>query len=349
MIVDGHLDLAVNVVVDGRDLTRPAAEIRRTERRAEGQATVSLPDLRRGDVGLIFATLFAEPDGAGYSASGYRTAREAERQALDQLDLYRRWEEDGEVRLIRSAADLHRHVAAWPADRRIGLVVLMEGADPIIRPADLDTWWERGVRIIGPAWGRTRYSGGTGDPGGLTGEGRELVAAMRDLGVILDVSHMSDEAFDDAAGIGVDAVIASHSNARALVPGDRQLSDAMIVELGRRGGVVGIVLYNAFLDEAWRGDRAVQVTFARQVRAHMEHVAGLIGWGGVGIGSDLDGGLGLEETPRDLDTVADLVLFGDVVPPAERDGVLGGNWRDFLGRALPGGSRPDLRSASPTG
>ena len=335
VIVDGHLDLAVNVVMDGRDYTLTVPEIRALEQRTDMQATVSLPDLVRGDVGLVFATLFAEPDGAGYSDVGYRTPEEAEAQALAQLDCYRRWEDEGRVRIIRTLGDLDAHCQVWPDDSRVGLVILMEGADPIVRVDDLDTWWDRGLRIVGPAWEATRYSGGSWAPGPLTAEGRELVAAMRDRGVVLDTSHLSEESFWEAMDIGAHAVIASHSNAQALVPGDRQLSDAMISAIGAAGGVVGLVLYNAFLDARWRDDHATPVTLAGQGRAHLTHIAGLIGWDHVGIGSDLDGGLGLEETPRELDTVADLSLIGDLVPDDAQRGVLGDNWLGLLKRALP--------------
>lgn len=335
MIIDGHLDLAANAMAAGRDLRLPAARIRAAERRSSEQATVSFPDMIRGDVGLAFATLYAEPDGAGYSEHGYRTAEDAERQALEQLDLYRRWDVEGHVRIIRTVADLDAHLVAWPADPTIGIVILMEGADPIVTVDDLETWWQRGVRIVGPAWGRTRYSGGTGAPGGLTPEGRELVAAMRERGVVLDASHLADDAFWEALDIGVHRVIATHSNARTLVPGDRQISDAMIRAIAARDGVIGLVLYNAFLDARWADDHAADVTVDRQVRAHAEHVAGLAGWQAVGIGSDLDGGLGLEETPRELDTVADLVRVGDVAPDGERAGVLGENWLRLLRHALP--------------
>lgn len=335
MIVDGHLDLAINVVADGRDYTAPVAEIRAREARQDMQATVSLPELVRGDVGLVFATLFAEPEGSPYSDGGYRTPDEAEAQAVEQLALYRRWEDEGRVRIVRTRGELAAHRTAWPDDARVGLLVLLEGADPIVRVDDLERWWDRGVRLIGPAWGATRYSGGSGAPGPLTPEGRELVAAMRERGVVLDTSHLSEESFWDAMEIGAHAVIASHSKARALVPTDRQLSDDMIVAIGRSDGVVGLVLYNAFLDARWSGDPSVTVTFRDQGRAHLEHIAALIGWERVGIGSDLDGGLGLEETPEELDTVADLVAIGDCVPGDARAGVLGGNWLALLERALP--------------
>jgi len=180
--VDGHLDLAANVIVEGRDYTLSAAEIRAIQRRTDQQPTVSLPDLVRG--GVVFVTLFAEPDGAGYSDHGYTTPQGAERQALDQLAVYERREDEGRIRIIRSRGDLERHLAAWESDRVVAAAVLMEGADPIARVEDLDEWWRRGVRIVGPAWGRTRYSGGSGAPGGLTRQDRELVAAMCERGVV---------------------------------------------------------------------------------------------------------------------------------------------------------------------
>ena len=200
---------------------------------------------------------------------------------------------------------------------------------------DLPQWWADGVRLIGPAWSRTRYAGGTHRPGGLTGLGRELVARMADQGVALDTSHLAEEAFWEALEIGTHATLASHSNARALVPTDRQLSDEMIRAVGERDGVIGLNLYNKFLNPDWtrRGDHP-EVTLA-DVRAHAERIAGLIGWERVGIGSDLDGGLGLEETPAELDTIADLRVVGDVAPEEHRDGVLGGNWLRWLRRTLP--------------
>ena len=134
------------------------------------QAMVTLPDLAWGGVGIVFATLFAEPDGAGYSDDGCTTPHEAERQALDQLDLYERWEQEGRIRIIRSRGHLERHLTAWASDGVVGAVILMEGADPIVAVDDLDVWWDRGVWIVGPAWQRTRYSGGSGAPGGLTAE-----------------------------------------------------------------------------------------------------------------------------------------------------------------------------------
>jgi membrane dipeptidase len=347
LIVDGHLDLAHGVTEYGRDLERDVQEIRAAEAGANlerGLATVTLPELRRGGVAVAFATLFAAPaelwTHPGYvNERGYRTPEEAQTQALEQLRVYDDWAARGLVRVLRSVADLEHHLELWKTDGVPGLVILMEGADPIVQPNDLEAWWSRGVRIVGTSWGATRYAGGTEAAGGLTSLGRELVAAMHARGMILDVSHQSWEAFWDSLEVGVHHVIASHSNPFALRPTtNRHLTDAMIRAIGARDGMVGVVLLNSFLEPRWvRDDRRTPVTVENQVRRHLEHVAGLIGWNRVGIGSDLDGGFGSLETPG-LDTVADLVKIGDVVPSEARAGVLGGNWIEFLRRALPASS-----------
>src|SRR5258708_14600201 len=106
----------------------------------------------------------------------------------------------------------------------------MEGADPIETPSQLGAWTDAGVRIIGQAWGGTRYSGGTGAPGGLTELGRQLLKAMRRKKVILDLSHIADQPVADAFSLWHGPIMASHSNARALVPGDPQITDRTAAE-----------------------------------------------------------------------------------------------------------------------
>lgn len=348
-LIDGHLDLGTIADVDGRDVTRPVAEIRAADgarpKAPATLATVSIPALAAGGVGLVFATLWALPAsvdlGFGTIAIGgngpapYRTPEEAERLALRQLDLYRRWADEGRVRLILSGTDLTAHLALWTSDRVPGLVVLMEGADPIIRPRDVETWARRGLRIVGPAWGRTRYAGGTGAPGGLTSEGRELVAAIDEAGLTLDTSHLAEDAFWEAMALDPGRVIASHSAARALVPGDRQLSDAMIRALGAAGGIVGLPLFDRFLDAEVAAGRPRAVTAAGALRRQAKHVAGLIGWDRVAIGSDLDGGFGRDQTLAEIDTIADLGAIAAAFEPAEAQALLGGNWLRFLRAALP--------------
>jgi membrane dipeptidase len=332
-IVDAHLDLAYNVL-GGRDLSLSAAEVRALESRTDHECMVTLPELSRGGVAVVFGTLFVGPkswdeDGEPvYESPPWESAQR-------QFGVYRAARDEGHARIVTSVSELDAHLELWERDSLPGIVVLMESADSIERPADLPRWWADGVRVIGPAWSRTRYAGGTHRPFGLTPAGRELVGRMAEQGVALDTSHLAEAAFWEALEIGAHTVCASHSNARALVEGDRQLSDGMIRAVGERGGVVGLNLYNQFLHPGWSSDGEKPPVALEDVRRHAEHIAGLIGWAHVGIGSDLDGGLGVQETPAELDSIADLRLIGTVAPEAARTGLLGGNWLRWLRATLP--------------
>jgi membrane dipeptidase len=207
----------------------------------------------------------------------------------------------------------------------------MEGADPVETPSQLGAWTDRGVRIIGPAWGATRYSGGTGAPGGLTDLGRQLLKAMRRKRVVLDLSHMADQAVADAFALWRGPIMASHSNARAIVPGDRQITDATAAEVARRGGILGVSFYQHHLRKTGRA------TLADVVR-HISHLArAAAGPEHVGLGTDLDGGFGSQYAA--LRNLTELRLLPGLLrrdfTAAQVDGIMGGNWIDFLRRSLP--------------
>ena len=337
-LIDGHLDLAYNVLAAGRDLTLPLDALRR---QGHEDALVTLPELRDGGVSVVFGTIYVQPAAAQLSTRGtrlpgrvYETPQEARALALAQLELYERWEDAGLIRIIRSQSDLDPYAAA-KGDMPTGLVLLMEGADPLLTPDDLSEWTARGLRILGPAWQRTRYAGGTRAPGPLTELGLELMAAMRQEGVVLDVSHLSEESFWGALEAGPAYVIASHSNARTFVPTDRHLSDEMIRALGAKGGVMGLVIANAFLKAGITPESPKESVTLAEVGRHAEHVAELIGWDRVAVGTDFDGGFGVEDILAELSRGADFARLGEAVPEAARAGFLGGNWFRFLQQALP--------------
>ena len=204
-LVDSHLDLAENVTLFGRDLTLSVAEIRTLEKRTTGQATVSLPELERGGIAVAFATItagfLAADVGEDFEARSaiYHTPEQAEAQALAQIALYEGWDKQGRVRLLKSVNDLDHHLQLWQHDRKPGLVMLMEGADPIVRVRDLPRWWQRGLRMIGLTFGDTKYGIGVGGgsavfkQGGLTSEGVALLGHMAELGFIWDISHLAEE------------------------------------------------------------------------------------------------------------------------------------------------------------
>jgi membrane dipeptidase len=319
VIVDAHLDIAWNAISAGRGFLGPPAT----------GYLVSRPKLMAAGVGLVFATMYTAPARARRSMRTrfvYENAHEAYLMATSQANYYR----SCDLQLIRDRGELAAYTSAWKKGR-LAAVLLMEGADPIETPAQLGAWVERGVRIIGPAWGATRYSGGTGAPGGLTDLGRQLLTAMRRQGVILDLSHMAEQAVADAFAMWRGPIMASHSNARALVPGDRQVTDDTVAEVARRGGVVGVSFYQHHLRASGKA------TLDDVVRHIVRHARAAGGPEHVGLGTDLDGGFDAARAPVD-----DLAKLKELPARLRRhfnraqvEGIMGTYWLDFLARSLP--------------
>ena len=355
IIVDAHLDIAYNTVCYGRDYTLPAYKKRRAEAYTltdPGPATVGLPDALLGRVGLVFGTLFVSPAERAFSGRQteprYRNAREAHALALRQLDIYERLAGDNEqVRLVKSLADLDAVLATWTPETTVtkhqqGIVVLMEGADPILEPKQFEEWYERGVRIVGPAWRATRYAAGTGGSGPLTPLGFELLDVMASVNAVLDLSHMAERAYLQAVERYTGPIIASHSNPRRFCDSDRNLSDEMIHLLAERDGVVGVVLFNPFLHPTWQqGERRSTVPYSTVLDA-IDYICQITGSAAhVGIGSDLDGGFGVNSVPAGIDTIMDLWWLTSGLRrrgynEADIEAIAGGNFIRKLRQALPG-------------
>lgn len=360
LIVDAHQDLAYNALTFGRDYTQSAHDTRRREAASNspaparnGNALIGLPDLLRGEVAVVFGTLFAAPvrrRTGEWDTLAYANANEAHTLYARQLDYYNKLaDEHPQFVLIESRRDLNSVLSSWnggdPSARRVGLVRLMEGADCIREPQEAEWWMERGVRVVGLAWSGTRYAGGTREPGPLTPDGRRLLLVMSNLGLILDLSHASDESFLEALDRFDGAVIASHANARALTPllptPERSLSDDMIRRLAARDGVIGVVPYNRFLTGAWVATDGKNAVTLAHVTAMIDHICQVTGRvDHVAIGSDFDGGFGVEHVPAEIDTVADLALIGTALAGrgyavTEVEKVMSGNWIRLLRKGLP--------------
>jgi membrane dipeptidase len=362
LIVDSHQDLAWNMLTFGRDYTKSVAETRRREAGTiqigvKEDTLLGYPDYRRGQVALIFATLFAAPERkrmGAWETMCYRDFSEAHRLYSRQLDVYHRLvdEHPDLYRLIQNRNDLESHLSAWntpdlPAESElpVGLVILMEGAEGILAPAELEDWWQHGVRLIGPAWAGTRYCGGTREPGPLTPEGFELLEAMSALGFTLDLSHMDEIAALQALDVYSGAIVASHSNARALLKGDdsnRHLNDRVILGLLERDGVIGIVPYNGFLQPGWIQGNSRENLTLQHIVAQIDAICQLAGDARhVGLGTDFDGGFGWQSVPHGIDTIADLQKLAPLLAEKgytdqEITAILGENWLHLLRRTLPG-------------
>ncbi len=352
IIVDAHEDIAWAGLALGRDYLRSAQEIRRLEEgtdavRRNGQCMLGLPEWLEGRVAVICGSVYITPRAAGtmeWDPQSYADAEEAYRRANEQLDSYERLAERSErIRLVGNRADLEAVLASWEGESpQVGIIPALEGADPIRRPEDVEYWHGRGVRIVALAWAAgSRYAGGNRAPGPLTDAGRALLEVLAESGMILDGSHLAEEAFWEVVDRYEGPVVATHSNPRALVPGPRQLSDRMIRALAERGGVVGIVPYNRFLKPDWSPADGKEAVTLQDVAVAIDHVCLVVGDAAhVGLGSDFDGGFGAEAAPLGIDTVADLPKIADALAErgfAESDiaAVMSGNWLRVLRAALP--------------
>lgn len=331
LIIDGHLDLAWNALQWNRNLLLDAYTLRVLENRlsspGRGQNTVSFPDMQNGRVAVCCATLLARCTGVPVPDIDYATPQQAYAIAQGQLAYYNAMQRAGSLRILTIAGDLKAHITAWeywdnlagdplpkgsetvnPAPP-LGCVISMESADPIIDPANLEVWHTAGVRVIGPAhYGPGRYSGGTGTNLGLTPLGHHLLKEMSRLSIILDLSHLSDIAFWEALDLYSGPVLASHNNCRALVPHQRQFSDTQLLAIFARDGVIGTAFDAWMLAPGWiiRQSSNTSVTMA-DVADHIDHICQLSGnTRHAAIGSDLDGGYGREQSPSDMDTIADM-------------------------------------------
>lgn len=357
LIFDAHLDLALNAIEWNRDLTRPLAEIRRAEAHLRdkpdrGRGTVCLPEMRRGRVGVCVATQLARLEHDAYSpVFGWRSPAQAWAMTQAQLAWYRAMEAAGEMVALRDAAMLDAHVAHWQsagdaemASLPIGYVRSLEGADSLIDLSYLERARADGLRAIGPAhYGPGVYAQGTSTEGPLPERGRELLREADRLGMILDVTHLSDACFWEALEMYRGPVWASHHNARALVPHQRQLSDEMFRALVARGAVVGVALDAWMIVPGWeRGKTTPQSADLRLDRIvdHIDRYCQLAGNARhVGIGSDLDGAFGTEQTPQDVGSIADLQRLPELLRArgyanADIDGILHANFLRVLRAAL---------------
>ena len=297
----------------------------------DGIPTVGLPDLRAGGVSPICATIFCQP--RYDDKPGYETSDEAHAAALAQLAWYQSQQSSGTMRIIHRPADFSRQEPETQA------ILLLEGADPIRDESDLQMFYRAGLRIVGLTWKEgTRYAGGNARPGPLTRDGIALVKALDRLGIIHDVSHLADEAFNDLMELTSGPVIASHSNCRSIVPGERQLSDEIIRAIVSRDGMIGINFYDKFLvpPEQHANRRA---TLA-DVTNHIKHICQIAGSAAhVGLGTDMDGGLGREQIPVEIETSADLPRVADALSAAafgDEDvaAIMGKNWARFFSKHL---------------
>lgn len=352
LIFDAHLDLSMNALEWNRDLTQPVPSIRErekgmTDKPDRSNGTVSLTDMRKGKIGLCVATMIARYVKKESKLPGWHSQEQAWAQTQGQLAWYKAMEDKGQMFQVNDAISLENHLLKWQhgneTDLPIGYVLSLEGADSIVNMSYLHKAHQNGLRAIGPAhYGPGVYAYGTDSEGGIGSKGRELLSEMDALNIILDATHLCDVSFWEALDHFKGPVWASHNNCRALVPHNRQFSDEQIKALIERGAVIGGAFDTWMLKPGWVRGKSTpkeEGVFISTVIDHIDHVCQLAGNAlHSGLGTDLDGAFGKEQSPADLDTIADLQMIPSILKQRgyseeDIDNIMYKNWIRFLRQA----------------
>ena len=352
-IIDAHLDLAMNAMEWNRDYRTPIDVIRAreqgmTDKPDRGNGVVCFPELRKGNIGLVVATQIARYVAPDNALPGWHSPEQAWAQTQAQLAWYKAMEETGELIQITDLTGLDKHLALWndgsPNDKKpIGYILSLEGADSLVTVQHLERAYAYGLRAVGPGhYGPGRYAQGTNATGGIGNAGRALLAEMERLNIILDATHLCDDSFWEAMDHFHGRVWASHNNTRALVDHNRQFSDEQLRELISRGAVIGGVMDTWMMVPEWIRNVSTPLSMdcgLEKLIDHMDHICQLAGNADhIAIGSDLDGAFGREQSPYDIETIADLqklpALFAKRgYSQADIEKILHGNWLRFLRNA----------------
>jgi membrane dipeptidase len=348
-ILDAHLDLSLNAIEYNRDLRQSITQIRNSETgmkdlAGRGRGTVSLPEMRKAGIGLCVATQIAGCMKPAGPVGAWENPQQAWSMTQQQLAWYHAMEKEGELRQIQSWSQIKAHLEAWDRDSAntpIGYILSLEGADSIRTLDDLGTAHEYGLRALGPAhYGVGRYALGHDQDGPLARDGKDLLREMDRLGMILDLTHLCEQSFWEALDLYQGPIWASHHNCRSLVDDPRQLNNDQIKALAERGAVIGMAFDVWMVVPEWkRGSTNHENRPGANLEAvadHIDHVCQLLGTSiHTGIGTDLDGGFGNEQTPEDMDTIADLRKFRQVLESrgyssTALEGIFSGNFLKFL-------------------
>ena len=345
LIVDSHIDIAYNAIEWNRDLLQSITKIRESEacmaQKGRGLNMVNYEEQRRGEIGLFFVTVGCRVASMGKRFSGVRNQDIAYAKCRGELAYYRLMESKGVLRQIRNDQDLEVHLEDWernPSSTPLGFILTMEGADGIVSPEQISEWWDEGLRVVSLChYGVSSYSHGTQAPGGLTPRGRSLLKALETAGMLLDLTHLADQAFWEALDGFGGRVLATHNCCRSLCNHDRQFEDKQIQAIVERSGVIGVALDDWMLSPLWDHQAIDNSGITLETVAdHMDHICQVSGnCNHVGIGTDLDGGYGKEQAPCDMDTIADLQGIAEILrmrgyTEADVAKVMHRNWIEFL-------------------
>ncbi len=352
-IFDAHLDLSMNALEWNRDLRKTVKEIRKSEiglfdKPDRGQNTVSFPELRKGNIGLVVATQIARYVKSTNILPGWNSPHQAWAHTQGQLAWYKAMEAEGEMVQITSLVELESHLIYWNdgnsnENKKIGYILSLEGADSIVDISYLEKAYNYGLRALGPAhYGPGTYAQGTDAQGGIGRKGKELLKEMQRLGIILDATHLCEDSFWEALEVYSGPVWASHNLCRSLVNHNRQFSDEQLKELIHRGAVIGGVFDAWMMVPNWIRGKSTPKEMNCNLEVlldHLDHICQIAGNANhIGIGSDLDGGFGKEQCPFDLEDISELQNIPSLLSKrgysnSDIENIMHGNWLRFLRNA----------------
>jgi len=355
-IFDGHNDVLLRLWKKAHAGDDPVAAFVGGSERAH----VDLPRARAGGMAGGLSAIYVpsgeltlkQPDARGHYETPLSPPLEHGPSlaiAMEMAAIALRLERAGAWRLCRSLADIERSIA----DGRFAAVLHLEGCEPIGSKLDeLEVFYAAGLRSLGPVWSRNNIFGHgvpfsypkSPDTGpGLTEAGVELVRACNRLGILVDLSHITEKGFWDVAKVSDQPLVASHSNAHSITPVARNLTDRQLDAIRESGGLVGLNFAVTMLrpDGRDRGDTPL----SDMVR-HVDYLVERLGIDGVALGSDFDGALipqaigSAAGLPKLVEALADAGYGGD-----DLDRLCRGNWMRVLGRAWHEPARSDSAAA----
>jgi membrane dipeptidase len=355
ILIDAHEDIAYAALTFNRDYSKSAAFIRQVEQFSQipqwnGHAMLGYEDWKAANVGFVFSTIFVmhkKYQSGDWEKVGYKNLEEARKLTQKQIDFYHKLEDQhpDKFRIIKNQS---QYMHQWEklndpssSSNPIGLVLLLEGAEGLKHPKEIEEWYQWGVRMVGPAWAGGRYCGGMYEPGRLSNDGRLLLETMLDLNMGLDLAHMSEQSAFQSLDIYDGALFCSHANVKTLLKGfgeDRHLSDQLIRRIAERNGVMGLMPYNNFLSTDWTNTQPRDKVTLDHFVNHIDHICQLTGSvNHVAIGTDFDGGLGYPDVPLELNTIADLPKLSENLASRgynkdDIESIFSLNWKRILDR-----------------